>query len=56
VVHFGLGDATRIDRLEIEWPSGETQELTDLEGDRHVVIQEGASNVDTVQRGQTIAP
>jgi hypothetical protein len=56
VVHFGLGDATRIDRLEIEWPSGETQELTDLDGDRHVVIQEGASNVDTVQRGQTIAP
>ena len=24
-VHFGLGDATRIDRLEIRWPSGKVE-------------------------------
>jgi enediyne biosynthesis protein E4 len=26
-VHFGLGSATRIDRLEIKWPSGRTQQV-----------------------------
>lgn len=27
-VHFGLGSATKIDRLEIKWPSGRTQQVT----------------------------
>jgi hypothetical protein len=27
---LGLGDATRVDRLEIAWPSGATQTLTDI--------------------------
>jgi hypothetical protein len=27
-VHFGLGLATKIDRLEIKWPSGRTQQVT----------------------------
>ena len=29
-VHFGLGDATRIDRLEIRWPSGKVDVKSDL--------------------------
>ena len=28
--HFGLGDATVVDRLVIEWPSGTRQELTEV--------------------------
>jgi hypothetical protein len=59
VVHFGLGDATRVDRLTIRWPSGKVQELTDLAADRHVVIdeeKEGAAAVETVRPGQTIGP
>jgi enediyne biosynthesis protein E4 len=40
-VHFGLGDATRVERLTIRWPSGRVQELTDLAADRHVEIDEG---------------
>lgn len=27
VIHFGLGKATRIEELEIQWPSGTTQRL-----------------------------
>lgn len=27
-VHFGLGQAAKIDRLEIKWPSGRTQQVT----------------------------
>jgi hypothetical protein len=58
-VHFGLGDATTVDRLTIRWPSGSVQELSALRGDRHVVIEEGKSGtgaVETVTPGQTILP
>ncbi|MCY3932862.1 MAG: CRTAC1 family protein [Acidobacteria bacterium] len=33
-VHFGLGDAGRIDRLEVRWPDGTVAERTDIEVDR----------------------
>jgi len=58
-VHFGLGDATAVDRLTIRWPSGTVQELTHLTADRHVVIEEGTSGpaaIEVVMPGQTIHP
>jgi len=39
-VHFGLGSAERIKRLEIEWPSGTKQLLENLPADRYVSIEE----------------
>jgi hypothetical protein len=39
-VHFGLGSAERIKRLEIEWPSGAKQFLENLPVDRYVTIEE----------------
>ncbi len=39
--HFGLGDATRVDEVVIEWPSGERTMLRDLAVDRlHPVTEE----------------
>jgi len=39
--HFGLGNATRVDEVVIDWPSGERSELRDLEVDRlHRVTEE----------------
>ena len=35
-VHFGLGDAGRIDRLEVRWPDGAVTERTGLDVDRIV--------------------
>ncbi|MFI5454436.1 MAG: CRTAC1 family protein [Isosphaerales bacterium] len=58
-VHFGLGDATRIDRLTVRWPSGAVQMIDDLAADRHVVITEGKTGpgaVETVTPGQVIHP
>jgi len=27
-VHFGLGSATKVDKVEIQWPSGAKQQIT----------------------------
>ena len=43
VAHFGLGNDERIARLVVEWPSGVTQEFTDLAADRRYVITETGS-------------
>jgi hypothetical protein len=56
VVHFGLGDATRVERLEIQWPSGLKQVLTDLAADRHVLVEEGNPVVEMIVPGKTIRP
>ncbi|NKB71362.1 MAG: tetratricopeptide repeat protein [Candidatus Latescibacteria bacterium] len=38
---FGLGGATRVERLDIRWPSGQRQTLTDLPLRRYLVVREG---------------
>jgi hypothetical protein len=40
-VHFGLGDVTRIDSLEIHWPSGSTDVVRNLAADQFYSILEG---------------
>lgn len=42
-VHFGLGDAAKIDALEIRWPSGAVESLHPPTVDRIVTIEEGKS-------------
>jgi hypothetical protein len=39
-VHFGLGAEKTIRSLEIRWPSGKVQELTDVGVDRVVKVKE----------------
>lgn len=39
-VHVGLGDCTRVDAVEIRWPSGATQTLRDLAVDRRIDVVE----------------
>ncbi len=40
-VHFGLGSATKIDRVEIRWPFGAVEVLQNLEVDRFYNVLEG---------------
>lgn len=43
-LHFGLGDAARVDSIEIRWPSGVIDRLTDVPADRVLIVKEGASH------------
>src|SRR5213594_1034445 len=38
--HFGLGHARRVDSLEVIWPDGRSQVLTDLDVDRMVTLKQ----------------
>ncbi|HUG66763.1 MAG TPA: ASPIC/UnbV domain-containing protein [Pirellulaceae bacterium] len=53
-VHFGLGDRDTVDSLIIRWPSGTIHELTDLDGNRHIVIDEATGTFETVRPGTPI--
>ena len=44
-VHFGLGGAEKIDKLEVRWPSGAVGRWTNLDGNRRLSITEGQSPV-----------
>jgi hypothetical protein len=39
-VHFGLGEATVIDKIELRWPSGVTQMLTKVKADQILTVTE----------------
>lgn len=47
VAHFGLGAATIIDTLRIEWPSGTVDVFTNLTVDRYVLAGEGEDELST---------
>jgi hypothetical protein len=40
-VHFGLGDATVIDKIELAWPSGVKQILNNVKADQILTVTEG---------------
>jgi len=43
--HFGIGAAAAVDRLEIAWPDGSRQEITDLPRNSTVTVTEGEAPV-----------
>jgi enediyne biosynthesis protein E4 len=40
-VHFGLGSATRAEKIEIQWPSGVKQQVSVPRVDQIVIVEEG---------------
>ena len=46
--HFGLGAATRVDRIEVAWPNGIVETASNLAPDRVVTFVEGRGVVDRV--------
>jgi len=43
-VHFGLGKAAVIDRIELSWPTGVKQVLTDVKADQVLTVVESAQS------------
>ena len=48
-VHFGLGQATQIERLEVAWPSGARQTFVNLQPDRIYAIVEDQAEIQPFQ-------
>src|SRR6266576_2306694 len=44
-IHFGLGKRTKIESLEITWPSGQVDRLTNVPIDRIIAVKEGTGIV-----------
>jgi enediyne biosynthesis protein E4 len=49
--HFGLGRQTRVESMEISWPSGLRQSFTGIDADRFYVVEEG-KDVMSLQRAK----
>jgi enediyne biosynthesis protein E4 len=45
-IHFGLGDAEHVDRLEIRWPGGTTDVLSDVGANQILTVVEGTGLTD----------
>jgi len=50
VLHFGLGEARRVDELEIRWPSGRVQRLRDVAADQRIEVSEAEAKRETAGR------
>jgi hypothetical protein len=40
-LHFGLGETTEIDRIEVRWPNGAVEEFSTVAGNQFLKIREG---------------
>lgn len=41
ILHFGLGNTDLVDQLEISWPDGKTQLLTNVKGNQRLTVKYG---------------
>lgn len=55
-VHFGLGEAERVDKVVVLWPSGRKQTFSGLPANRHVVLTEGSERIEIVEPGRPVEP
>ena len=47
---FGIGRATRVDRMTVSWPSGLVQDFSDLPADQEFILVEGSAGATTIAR------
>ena len=55
-LHFGLGTATRAERIVIRWPSGSTDTLKNEKADQELVVEEGKGVVGRSEPAPRRAP
>ena len=52
VLTFGLGAATKADAIEIHWPSGTTDRVTNVNADQIITVKEGTGVIQTKRLGK----
>jgi enediyne biosynthesis protein E4 len=45
-LHFGLGRATTVDRVDVSWPSGAKESFSNLSANRLIILQENKGILD----------
>lgn len=55
-VHFGLGDSSRIDRLDIYWPSGRHQVLEDIGVNQQLELVEPSNHAEALTNPGSAPP
>jgi hypothetical protein len=55
-VHFGLGDTTKVDALEIHWPDGTKEKVQLPAVDRIFTVAEGKGIADEGKRAAAHTP
>jgi hypothetical protein len=55
-VHFGLGQAEKVDTLEIRWPSGQVDKLKNIAVNQLIIVKESEGIVHTMQFGENPKP
>ena len=59
VVHFGLGGAAQVDKLEVLWPSGHKQVFKNIKTNQHILVDEskkGPAAISKVRPGVVSQP
>lgn len=52
-LHFGLGPATRVDSIQVEWPNTESETFTNVGADQLIYVKEGEGIVRTERFGKS---
>ncbi|PYX38528.1 MAG: RNA-binding protein [Acidobacteria bacterium] len=52
-VHFGLGSASKVDWLEVRWPSGLTERFEDVAVDKIQTLKEGTGKTGNLETGKS---
>jgi hypothetical protein len=48
-IHFGVGESTRIEAIEVRWPSGHVARYTDLAADTTYLLREGQAQANPLR-------
>jgi hypothetical protein len=51
-VHFGLGSAARVDRVDVRWPNGLEERWDDLDADKFHTLKEGSGRASSAPAGR----
>ena len=55
-LHFGLGDAARVDQIHIRWPDGDEDTYQDVDADQRLVITQHSDAFESLPAPVTLPP